>query len=95
MFWGGNHPSLPPNFDGLPYPRLRGYPRNFFIKMTTKDVKKYLDAQCGFVLRFGATGNNLLGKNHPPPLGRRGLSVLQLFLLDYDDVFWFFFSDSD
>ena len=31
---------LPSNFDGSPYPHLKGYPRFFFIKMTAKDVKE-------------------------------------------------------
>ena len=40
IFRGGNTP-LPSNFDGSPYPHLRGYPRFFFfIKMTAKDVKE-------------------------------------------------------
>ena len=30
----------PSDFDGLPYPRVRWYPRFFFIKMTAKDVKE-------------------------------------------------------
>ena len=33
-------PPLHPNFDGLPYPRLRWYPRIFFAKMTAKDELK-------------------------------------------------------
>ena len=31
---------LPSDFDGLPYPHVRGYPRIFFIQMTAKDVKE-------------------------------------------------------
>ena len=38
--WSGNHPPLDTIFDGLPYPRLRWYPRNFFAKMTAKDELK-------------------------------------------------------
>ena len=32
IFWGGNHPPLPSNFDDSPYPHLRGYPRFFSSK---------------------------------------------------------------
>ena len=31
---------VPLDFYGLPYPRVRGYPRFFFMKMTAKDVKE-------------------------------------------------------
>ena len=30
----------PRTFDGLPYPRVEGYPRIVFIKMNAKDVKE-------------------------------------------------------
>ena len=40
IFGSGNHPPLHLNFDGLPYPHLRWYPRIFFAKMTAKDELK-------------------------------------------------------
>ena len=45
-----------------PTPVLEGTPE-FFHQNDGKGCKKnYLDAQGRFVLRFGATGNNLLGE---------------------------------
>ena len=64
IFSDGNQPHVPLDFDGLPYPHVRGYPQIFFIKVTAKDVNAkddYVDAGGHFVLFFGAIGNRLLG----------------------------------
>ena len=66
IFSGGNHP-LPLEYDGLPYPRVRGYARIFFHQNYRKGCKRdYLDARGHFVLCFGAIGDKPLGgDNHP------------------------------
>ena len=51
--------------DGLPYPRVRGYPRIFFIKMTAKDVKEITYMPGPFVLRLQSGRNRYGGGNHP------------------------------
>ena len=68
---GGNHP-LALGLDGLPYPRIRGYPPDFFHQNNRKGCKRdYLDAWGHFVLRFGAIGDKPLGLVITP---LRGLS---------------------
>ena len=64
IFSGGNHPPppVPWDFYSLPYPRVRGTPGFFSIKITAKDC---LDARGHFVLRFGATGHKPLGVTTP------------------------------
>ena len=55
---------VPSNFDGSPYPHLRGVPL-FFHQNDRKGCKRdVLDARVHFLLRGG---------NHPPPLVGRGL----------------------
>ena len=73
-------PPLHPNFDGLPYPRLRWYPRIFFAKMTAKDeLKGIKNPRVGFFLRFYATEKiSLGGVVTTPPFGRRGLKLLKI-----------------
>ena len=68
IFSGGNQPLPTSDFDGLPYPRVRGYP-GFFHQNDSKGCKRdYLDARSHFVLPFGAIGEKPLGGgNHPSP----------------------------
>ena len=64
----------PSDFDGLPYPRVRWYPKFVFMKMTAKDVKEitYMPLVTFFSVleRPGKTVRGL----QQPPLVRRGLN---------------------
>ena len=64
---------LPSNFDGSPYPHLRGYPRFvcfFFHQNDLKGCKgDVLDARGHFLLRFSAAGDKPSGGGIPTPLG--------------------------
>ena len=74
IFSGDNHPPVPLDFDGLPYPRVRGYPRILFHQNDRNGCKRdYLDARGHFVLHFVVIGDKPLkgGSNHP--LRRRWL----------------------
>ena len=42
IFSGGNHPLPPSDFDGLPYPRIRGTPGFFFIKWPQRMQKRLI-----------------------------------------------------
>ena len=64
FFRNGNHP-VPSDFHGLPYPRVRGTPGFFPIKMTARD---YLDTRGLLLLQFGAIAEKPL---------RRGLSLVK------------------
>ena len=65
---------VPSDFDGLPYPRVRGT-QDFFHQNDRKGCKRdYLDARGHFVLGFGATGDKPWGA---PPLRRRGLMKIE------------------
>ena len=66
IFRGGNHPPLPSNFDGSPYPHLRGVPPTFFIKMTANDVKE-MPGFTFFCVFVRPETNHQEGGNHPPP----------------------------
>ena len=69
-------PPIPSDFDGLPYPRVRGTP-DFFHQNGCKGCKRdYLDARGHFVSRFGATGDKPL--EGVVPLRRRGLKRTNL-----------------
>ena len=53
---------LPSNFDGSPYPHLKGYPQVFFHQNDGKGCKRdVLDARGHFRLRFCAAGNKPSG----------------------------------
>ena len=71
-------PPSPSDFDGLPYPRVRWYP-----KMTAKDVKEitYMPLVTFFSIleRPGKTRKGVA--TTPPPLVRRGLNFQCLHLI--------------
>ena len=51
-------PPLPSNFDGSPYPHLRGVPQVFFHQNDRKGCKRdVLDARGHFLLHFCAAGD--------------------------------------
>ena len=51
-------PPLPSNFDGSPYPHLRGVPPGFFHQNDHKGCKRdVLDARGHFLLHFCAAGD--------------------------------------
>ena len=54
--------SVPSDFDGLPSPRVTGYPRFFFHQNDPKGCEKdYSDARGHFVWRFGAIDETVRG----------------------------------
>ena len=54
------------DFDGLPYPRVRGVPLDFFHQNDRKGCKRdYVDARGHYILCFGAIGDKSLGGGNP------------------------------
>ena len=66
IFSGGNHPPVPSDFDGLPYPRVRGNPQICFIKWPQRMYKRLFRCPGSLCFAFWCNRRQTVGDGNNP-----------------------------